>query len=112
VRRSEKSITAPAVGGEHALGGQRRLVHDLVEHQGLHQLGLGERRGHLQQRFAGEHDPTLRDRPDLPGELQPTQRCEVSHGPAERGGESGQVVLVDGEPVEVIEHVGEPGGDE
>ncbi len=42
----------------------------MVEQHRLGQLRFGDRRGHFQQRFAGEHHASLRYRPDLPGKPQ------------------------------------------
>ncbi len=62
---------------------------------GLDQLRLGDRRGHLQQRLAREHDPPLRDCPHLAREAQPTERVEGGFVDAEGVPEPGTLVLVE-----------------
>ena len=77
------------------LGRHRGVEGDLVQQDGLDQLGLGDRRGHLQQRLARKHDPPLRDCPHLAGEAQPAERVERRLVEAEGVPEPGKLVLVE-----------------
>jgi hypothetical protein len=102
-----------APGRDHAAGrlaGQRGLVHQLVEQERLHQLGLWQHSGDLQQRLTGQDHPPLGDRPDISGEAQPVQRGHVLHRAGQRVGERGQLRRADLEVFEEVQHIGQACG--
>lgn len=76
------------------LRGHSGLMADLVEQVGLDQLGLRQRRGHLQQRFPGQHHPALRDGPDIAGEPHADQMRQfpLPVRPVQGGGERRDVL--------------------
>ncbi len=101
-------------GGQPAarrLRGDGCLERDLVEREGLHQLGLGDGCGDLQQRLVGQDHPPLRNGIDVAGE---PKGAEPVHGLGGKPGvgHPGEVLVGEAERLEVVEAVLEPGGDE
>ena len=66
-------------GGDAAAGclrGHGGLVGDLIEEESLDQLRLGDRRGDLEERLVGEHDPSFRNGPHVAAEPQAAERVD------------------------------------
>ena len=66
----------PAAGGADdavRLGGDEALVVERQQHEGLDELRLDGAGAHGDERLAREHGRTLRDRPDVAGELKIAQ---------------------------------------
>lgn len=84
------------------LGGDRCLMTDQRQEVRLHQLGLGQRGGDLQQGLPGEDQPPLGNSTDLAVESQSSQRCEVLGRQVHHLSELIRVRLLDPEPGEVV----------
>ena len=114
VRPAEREVDEPApLRRDHVPGGlrgDRRVQRDLVQEGGLDELGLRDRRRHLEDRLLRVDDPALGDRPDLA--LEPyvgevVDRLSIEPHPAERE----QLVLVEREVLEEPETVVQARGD-
>ncbi len=99
-------------GASRSLGSDRRLMAEPVEHVGFCQLRLRKRRGHLQQGFSREHDPSLRHRPHVTCELQAEQGLKILPRPVRRGSEGVDVLWTDTEVRRVAQGGLQPGGDQ
>ena len=90
-------------GAPHRLARDGDLVRHRVEHGGLDELRLRQRRGHLEERLVGQDDPALVDRADVPREAEPAQRCEQLGRAAQQACQRVDVAVGDlegGEPVD------------
>jgi hypothetical protein len=88
------------------------LVGDLVEQERLHQLGLRQRRGDLEQRLAREDDPPLGNGPDLATEAQAPQWGHLLDRATQGGRERRHVFVIDVQPLQVAQCLLEAGSDE
>ena len=91
------------------LGGQRGLEAHLVDDVGLDQLGLDDRRGHLQHRLVGKEKPTLGDCSDVSGEADAAQI--LKEVVAEDSGRTEVIhrFAVKAQQGEIVEHIIQPG---
>src|SRR5258708_3054887 len=85
------------------LAGDHRFVSHAVEEKRLDQLGLRQRGGHLDQRFAGEGDPAFGNRPDLPGEAKSPERFQVRGGEAETIAQEAKVLFFESQLLEKVQ---------
>ncbi|GBD10337.1 hypothetical protein HRbin22_02605 [Candidatus Thermoflexus japonica] len=96
-----------AAGG---LGGDHRLKVNLIDHIGLGDLGLDDRRGDLQDGLIGEHQRPFRNRPHLPGEAEGRQVIQEGAGEDPGGLQVGQGLRREAEILQKTKHVFQPGG--
>ena len=78
------------------LRGEHRVERDLVQQEGLDELALGERGGHLQERLARVDDASLGDGPDVAGEPERGERLDVLGAEPELVAQVREILL--GEP--------------
>ncbi len=76
---------------------------DLVEHVRLGQLRLRKRRGHLQQRLPGQHDPPFRYGPHVPREIHTEQGLKIPGWPVQGGSEGIDVLRTDMQAGQVVQ---------
>jgi hypothetical protein len=87
----------PAPGG---LGGDRGLERDLVQEEGLDELGNGDGGRDLEERLVGEDDPALRHRPHFAAETKRPEPLDGLLVVAGFGREGPKVVLLETEALE------------
>ena len=85
------------------LGGEHRLHGDLVHDQGFDELGLGQRRLHLQDGFVGEHRGALGDGMDVAGEVEVPQPVKKALGKFTQGGQITDIVYSEAQVFQVLE---------
>jgi hypothetical protein len=116
VRAPQPEIDEQPIGSsQHAarrLAGDQRTVVQQVHHPALDQLRLADRRDDAQDRLVGEKHGAFRHRVDVAGETQVCQGIDELAAEASAGGQPCEFVGGEVQVREVIDHLGNAGGDE
>ncbi len=105
----------PARGRLHrprGLGGDHGLEADGVDDERLHQLGLDDGGAHLQDGFINEKNAAFGEGLHLAGEAQTAQEVQKARREKPGGGEISQIIVSESQGFQVLQDLGQPGGDE
>ena len=109
-----QAVPAPPVGGPDdavGLGGDEGLVVYREQQEGLDKLGLDGGRPDGEEGLPGEDGGALGHRPDVAGEPEVLQILQKALAEAALAPQIGDVLLVEAEPLHIVDDLLQTGGD-